>query len=163
MKTRWLTAMFFSIALLLLSGTAQAVQWSCVHGSSGHIEFLDRVATLDRNHIGWGLDFTLSSVLLKLVHFAPPTILQQRTRYIALQFQTGSADAFIDSVHVYNLGTKVKEFDDLGWSGALQAQVLDLGSDMPFVAVGISVEVKAGVESMSHNIIFTGACASVAQ
>lgn len=159
---KWSAILLCSIAMLFLATPVRAVEWSCTHGHTGNIEYIDRVHTLDRVHIGWGLDFVQSSGLLNWVHFAPPSIFGQKTRYVAIQFSTGSVDAFIDSVHVYDLGTRVKQFNDLGLSGGLQTKILDLGSDMTFAALGISVEVKAGVESMSHRVIFTGACASIA-
>lgn len=158
---RWSAILLSFIAMLFFTTPVLALQWACTHGHTGNIEYIDRVSTLDRVHIGWGLDFNQSPGLLNWVHFAPPSMFGQTTRYVALQFSTGSVDAFIDSVHVYDLGTKVKEFNDLGLSGAKQTEVFDLGADTTFTALGISVEVKAGVESMSHNIEFYGACASV--
>jgi len=87
------------------------------------------------------------------------------SRYIALQFYTGSPDAIVKKVHVYNLATKVKTFE--GTAGGLNVsngwylKVLDMGSDISFSAIGISVEVAAGVEMMSHRFLFTGACALI--
>jgi hypothetical protein len=139
--------------------------WSCTHGNAANIEYIDRVATTDRVHLGWGLDFTQKPGLYNWVHFAVPTVHGATSRYVALQFYTYSADAIVDKVHVYNLLNKVKSFegaaDGLGLSDGWYTPVLDMGSDIPVSAVGISVEVGAGVESMSHRFIFTGACAFI--
>lgn len=158
---KWSALFLCSIVMLLLTTPVLAEEWVCVHGHSGNIEYPGRVDNpdLERVHIGWGLDFHQSPGTLNWIHFAPPSSLGQQTRYIGLQFRTYSNDVFIDSVDVYDLGTRVKSFNDLGLSGALQSKVFDLGSARTFTALGISVEVKAGVESMSHRIIFTGACA----
>jgi len=146
-------------AMLLLMGTAQASAWSCIHGHSGHIEYPGRVVTMEGAHIGWGLDFDQESGLFNWVHFAVPTEFGKNTRYIALQLLTGSVDAIVDKVHIYDLNTKVREFNDLGWTGPLQVHILDLGAERAFAALGISIQVGAGVEMMDHRFLFTGACA----
>jgi len=133
--------------------------WSCTHGSGGNIEYINRVDTLDRVHIGWGLDFNQSPGLINWIHFAVPSVHLATSRYVALQFWTGSADAIVNKVHVYNLASKIKTFEGLGLSSGWHTKVFDMGSDFPITAIGISVEVGAGVESMSHRFLFTGACA----
>ena len=148
-----------TLITLLFIGTAQAQVWSCIHGQDGNIEYINRVDTMDRVHIGWGLDFNQKSGLKNWIHFAVPSVHGQSSQYVALQFYSGSSDAIVDKVHVYNLGTKVVEIEDLGWSDGWYTEVIDLGSKIPFTALGISVEVGAGVEMMSHQFIFTGACA----
>jgi hypothetical protein len=148
--------------MLLVSANAQAQsEWYCTHGNAGNIEYIDRVETLDRVHIGWGLDFLQKPGLINWVHFAVPTIHGLTSRYIALEFYTGSVDAIVEQVDVYNLSTKVKSFNDLDLADGWFLEVLDMGSDIPFSAVGISVKVGAGVEMMSHRFLFTGACASL--
>ncbi len=152
-----------SFALVLAAGTAQAaLQWSCTHGQSGSVEYPSRLDSLDQVHIGWGLDFDQSPGLTNWIHFAPPSLHGQQTRFIALQFLTGSNDAIVKHVHVYNLAAKVKEFNNVNWTGGpLQIQVLDLGESMTFTALGISVGIGAGVEILSHRFWFTGACAAI--
>lgn len=150
---------FGSIALLSTLNSAQAADWSCIHGHSGNVELRQNVETMESAYMGWGLDFDQKSGLYNWIHFAVPSVNGKAVRYIALQFQTGSADALINHVHVYNLSTKIREFNNLGWSGNLQTRVLDLGSPQTLSALGISVGIGAGVEMMSHRFIFTGACA----
>jgi hypothetical protein len=158
--TGLMSRVVFGVGLILLLGApAQAAQWRCIHGHSGHIEYLTRVQTTERAHIGWGLDFDQKSGLYNWIHFAVPTVFGQTTRYIALQFWTGSVDAVVDSVHVYNGGDRVMEFEDLGWADGWHEEILDLGEEMTFAALGISIEIGAGVEMMDHRFLFTGACA----
>ena len=155
-------AWFVALVLVLCASTAQGGVWSCTHGQSGNIEYPGNLVAAARDRTGAGLDFTQQSGLSNWVHFAPPTVLGSTVRYIGLQFWTGSADAIVDSVHIWDLGSKVQEFNSLGWSDGWDTQVLDLGADVPINAIGISVGIGAGVEAMNHRFIFTGACAYVA-
>jgi hypothetical protein len=154
-------AWFAALGLVLCASTAQGGVWSCTHGQSGNIEYPDRLVAAARNRTGQGLDFTQKPDDGNWVQFAPPSVLGNTVRYIGLQFWTGSADAIVDYVHVYDLGEKVYSFDGLGWSNGWHTQVLDLGSDVSFNAIGISVGVSTGAAATSHRFIFTGACAFV--
>lgn len=160
MSNKWLLLCLGSAAFILFSSPVRAEEWPCTHGHSGHIEFEQRIEDTGRTHIGWGLDFVQKSGLTNWVHFAVPTRFGQTTRFIALQFLTGSVDAIVRDVHIYDLGTKVREFNNVNWTGDLQAQILDLGSGRAFSALGISIGIGAGVEQMSHRFLFTGACAN---
>lgn len=145
--------------LSLFSVATQAEGWACTHGQTANIEYIDRVETLDRVHIGWGLDFDQKPGLYNWIHISPPSVHGAFARYVALQFWLGSIDADVNKVHVYNLGEKIKSFDDLpGYSQGWHTEVFDLGSDLPISAVNLAVEIGAGVESMSHQFVFTGAC-----
>jgi len=153
-------SMMGAFILLITSTASQATGWACTHGHAGNIEFINNVSTLNRVHIGWGLDFTQNPGVGNWIHFAPPSIHPSASRYIALQFWTGSADAIVQSVDVFNLVDKVKSFP-LNLSNGWYTKVLDMGAPIPFTALGISVQVGAGVESMSHRFVFTGACAYI--
>ncbi|NEX22344.1 hypothetical protein G3480_18880 [Thiorhodococcus mannitoliphagus] len=155
----WLAAAFALFAMPAAVTSPLAAEWSCIHASGGQIEYEDRIATTDRTHLGWGLDFEQSPGLYNWVHFAIPWTHGKTARFDALQFETGSVDAYVDQVHVYNLGERVKVFSDLDWSGNLQTRALDLGDNLTFSTLGISVGIAAGVEMMDHNFVFTGACA----
>lgn len=154
-------AWFAALGLVLCANTAQGGVWSCTHGHRGNIEYPDRLVVATRDRTGQGLDFTQIPDDGNWVHFAPPSVLGSTVRYIGLQFWTGSADAIVDYVHVYDLGQKVYSFDGLGWSDGWHTQVLDLGSDVSFNAIGISVGISTGAAATSHRFIFTGACAFV--
>jgi hypothetical protein len=147
-----------ALVMLVFSTTSLAAGWSCTHGQSGNIEKINNVQTLDRVHLGWGLDFNQKPGLDNWVHFAPPTIHNSVARFIAIQFWLGSIDADVNAIHVYNLGAKIGEFELADQASGWHTSVFDLGSDIPVSAVNVSVNIGAGVESMSHRFVFTGAC-----
>ncbi|MGB5831817.1 MAG: hypothetical protein WBG92_07490 [Thiohalocapsa sp.] len=164
--SRWLgyRLLFALVALMCCSAVqAEDARWSCTHGQDGNIEYGASIQAAASDRAGWGLDFTQQSGLKNWVHFAVPSVHGASVRHVALRFWTGSADAFVDKVHVYNLEAKVKEFEDLGWSGGWLTKTLDLGAPAPISALGISVEIAAGVEAMSHRFVFSGACGLMTQ
>ena len=159
--SRWLGyRLLLALAALMCCAAVQAegARWSCTHGQDGNIEYGANVQAAARDRAGWGLDFTQKSGLTNWVHFAIPSVHGWSVRYIALKFWTGSVDAIVDKVHVYDLNNKIDEFEDLGWSGGWLIKTLDLGAPVMTSAVGISVQVGAGVEMMSHRFVFGGAC-----
>jgi hypothetical protein len=83
---------------------------------------------------------------------------EKKIRYIGLQFATGSADAVVDNVHVWNLNTRTHTFNALGWSGGSQIKILDLGSFQAFDVIGLSIGVWSGVEMMDHSFEINGVC-----
>jgi hypothetical protein len=144
--------------MALAAGPAQAGAWVCTHGHSGTVEFPSRLVTEEQIHIGWGLDFALKPSQDNWVHYAPPAVLGEKIRYIGLQFATGSADAVVDNVHVWNLNTRTHTFNALGWSGGSQIKILDLGSFQAFDVIGLSIGVWSGVEMMDHSFEINGVC-----
>lgn len=81
--------------------------------------------------------------------------------YLRLKFYTGSADAFVSEVHVYNGNQKKKEFKSLNLSDGWKDIQLDLGSKVAFSrGLGITVKIGAGVEMAGHRFIFAAAGAS---
>ena len=162
--------LFRSLLVTLPFSSATQAQgvWSCTHGNAGEIEYRGRIvptpaAPNDRTHIGWGLDFVPKSGSDNWIHFAVPSIHLTKARYVALKFRTYSADVWVDKVHVYNLDSKVYEDNDVDLSGGWHVEVFEMDSLKDFSALGISVNVKAGVEMMSHRVVFAGACAYLEQ
>ncbi|HET6516427.1 MAG TPA: hypothetical protein VFG09_14835, partial [Thermodesulfovibrionales bacterium] len=151
----------FLVAALSLSCPSYAQIVQCTHGQSGHIQ--DTSITTVPSYWGWGLDFILNSGNSDWVHFAVPTVLFEKTRYLAIKFATGSVDAIVNQVDIWSGNTLVKQFLNLNWttSGPSDAQwkILDLGSDVNFESIGISVGIGAGVEAMSHRFLFHSVCA----
>ena len=146
------SVLFLTAFLFLPNGVNAA--WFTIHGNNGKVEYMSLV---DNTEIykGWGLHIDQSPGMYNWIHFTFPTTLQNTVRYIAFQLQTGSADAWVDEVHVYNGNTKIKTFSDLNWSGENNIYLLDLGSQMAVgLGFGISVKIAAGVETMSHNFRF---------
>jgi hypothetical protein len=162
MKTRLSDILtMFSIGMggLILSFGAHASDWNWTHGTSCHEEYENRISDSNRNRLGWGLDFTQSSGTINWIHCAVPTDGDSTdpVRYVRLRFYTGSADAWISQVHIYNGDTKIKTFP-VDWKTGWYTKTLDLGTPRVFnKGLGISIEIKAGVEMMSHRFIFSGA------
>jgi hypothetical protein len=162
MKTRLsgiLTKLFFGLGALIFSFGAQATDWNWTHGTSCHEEFENRISDSNRNRFGWGLDFTQSSGTHNWIHCAVPTDADSndKVRYVKLRFKTYSADAWISQVHIYNGETKVKSFT-VNWKNGWYTKTLDLVTPRSFdKGLGISIEIKAGVEMMSHRFVFSGA------
>ncbi|HOI96813.1 MAG TPA: hypothetical protein PK250_19080, partial [Syntrophobacter fumaroxidans] len=73
---------------------------------------------------------------------------------------TGSVDAWVSAIHIYDGVNKVKVLEG-SWSNGYKTVTVDLGSVRSFTyGLGVSVQIKAGVESMSHRFIFVGAGAN---
>ena len=150
------------VGAILLSGPAYA-EWMWAQGNAAEVE---NPADCTYKHFGWGLDIDQNSGKWNWVHIPVPSKAggNWRARYIRLQFYTGSADAFVSEIHVYNGNTKVKEFKDLTYSNGYKEVQLDLGYKMSFHrGMGITVKIGAGVESMSHRFIFSAAGANFEQ
>ena len=151
-----LIASLFVIMMLTVSGTAFA-QIICTQGSNGHVQLEDRVSAEHR--FGWGMTFDHDPGLTNWVHFSVPVPFGTKTQYLALRFATGSVDAWIDRVDVWNSDVRVKIIDGLSWSGAKKWEIIDIGSEIPFTSLNLSVHVNSGVESMSHQFEFNSICA----
>jgi len=142
-----------SISVLVAPASAQGIP--VVHGHSGHVEYESRI-TSTRQHIAWGLDFDQSSGLTNWIHYSISTPFFSHTRFLGIKFETGSVDIWISEVHVYDGRTKIYDSPDLSLSGATYKDdwyIIDMGSDKLIdQALGLSIEISAGVEMMSHNI-----------
>jgi hypothetical protein len=120
------------------------------------------VVAPDNVYFGWGTDVDLKPGLSNWVQLAIPTPgnLSQGARYIRLRFYTGSVDAFVSDIHIWNGEEKVKEFAG-NWSNGWKTVTLDLGAVTSFSkGLGVSIQIKAGVENLSHRFIFAGAGAN---
>lgn len=153
---------FLGLAIVMVSPVG--AEWYWTHGNSATIQ--DKTVTDywagNSFEYGWGLDIRQKPGTSNWVHFAVPTLgnTNKGARYIRLRFWTGSADAFVSDVHVWNGETKVKEFTG-PWSGGWQTVTLDLGSVVSFTkGMGVSMKINAGVESMNHRFQISGAGAN---
>jgi hypothetical protein len=148
------------VVAVMLSGTAYA-EWMFAQGNVGEIEY---PANCTYKNFGWGLDITQKSGNWNWIHLPVPTKAGGTwgARYIRLKFYTGSADATVTEIHVYNGNTKVKTFLGLNISNGYKDLQFDLGSKMKFNrGMGISFRIGAGVESlMSHRFMFHAAGAN---
>lgn len=142
-----------------VAGSAQAA-WMFSHGNVAQIE---NPANCTYKYFGWGLDMQQKSGLYNWVHLTVPTQYGGGVgaRYVKLRFYTGSIDASVSEIHVYNGETRVKVFKGLNYSNGWKTVQLDLGSKMAFSkGMGFSVKIGAGVEMMSHQFIFSSAGAN---
>ncbi len=134
---------------------------SWIHGHSMQIEYPDRLVRHEHN--GWGTDIEGLPGTINWFHFAVPTPViindvRMQADSVMLCFETGSADAFIRDVHVYDGRSRIAEFNGVNLFG-----------DQPFVrfvlpgvpqmwqGVGISLGVGFGVEAMDHLMRFYAA------
>jgi hypothetical protein len=157
----WMSLVVSALVLSFPVSAVATAEWMWSHGTSAKVEYPDR--TTNMVYRAWGLDFLQNSGVANWVHFAVPTPTHMdarlmTARYIRIRFYTGSVDAFISDVHIYNGETKVFEFSRLPWANGWQTRELDLGRLMHFdKGLGVSLYVAAGVEMMSHRFIFAGA------
>jgi len=152
----------------LTSGAAQAVDGtfrisyaSWIHGHSMQVEYPDQIAAQRRT--GMSFDIEGKPGTFNWFHFAIPTPViindvRLQADSVLLCFWTGSPDAFVQHVHVYDGRYRIAEFNDI-----------NLSQDQPFVrltlpdapqilqALGISLGVGFGVEAMAHNMEFYAA------
>jgi hypothetical protein len=159
MNRTTLKAGLFLMGTLILSGVANA-EWMWTQGNAAVIESPDFCTY---KHYGWGLQMEQDSGFGNWVHLPVPTKSGGTwgARYIRLKFYTGSADAMVTEVHVYNGNQKKKEFKGLNLSNGWKDIQLDLGSKMIFSrGLGVTVKIGAGVEMMSHRFIFAAAGAN---
>lgn len=147
---------------LTFPGSAFATtQWFWSHGHTAKVQA--PWDTTGMFYMGWGLEFIENTGTGNWIHIAIPSPATvdnslMRARYIKIRFYTGSADAWISDVHVWNGESLVKQFTGFNWSGDWQTQQLDLGSLINFdKGLGLSIFVRAGVESLNHKFIFSGA------
>jgi hypothetical protein len=139
---------------------------SWIHGHSMQIEFPDRIAWDARR--GWGIDLECKPGTDNWFHFAIPTPViiddvRMQIDSVLLCFETGSADAFVRDVHVYDGWQLIKEFKDVNLSGAhflpVRLTVAEPPETAPAVGLGlgISLGVGCGVEAMDHVMRFYAA------
>jgi hypothetical protein len=149
----------------LISGKAQATEEpvrisyaSWIHGHSMQVEYPDQITR--HVHIGWGTEIEGMPGTTNWFHFAIPTPviindIRMQADSIILDFKTGSVDAFVRDVHIYDGGYRIAVFDGLNLSLEQPGFRLVL-PDAPYLlyGLGISLGVSFGVESMDHNMTF---------
>jgi len=134
---------------------------SWIHGHSMQIEYPDRIAAVRR--AGFSINVEGKPGTSNWFHFAIPTPViiddvRLRADSVMLRFTTGSVDAFVQHVHVYDGEKKIAEHNDIDLSME-NAFVRLAVPDSPLVqwGLGISIGVGFGVESMDHHMDFISA------
>ncbi|MBN1361338.1 MAG: hypothetical protein JW993_12130 [Sedimentisphaerales bacterium] len=134
---------------------------SWIHGHSMQIEYPDRIASEWR--AGFAVKVEGMPGTDNWFHFAIPTPViiddvRLRADAVMLRFTTGSVDAFVRDVHVYDGEVRIAAFNDLYL--ALENAFVRLPlPDRPLMAwgLGISIGVGFGVEMMDHHMDFIAA------
>lgn len=149
----------------LTSGEAQAadgpVRTSRIHGHSMQVEYPDRIARHERN--GWGTDIEGKPGTGNWFHFAilTPVVINDvrlQADSIMLCFWTGSADAFVQHIHVYDGRYRIAEYNDINLSNDQPLVRLAVpGAPLMGQGLGISLGVGFGVEAMSPMMEFYSA------
>ena len=155
-------------ASALASGRAQATAApvalsyaSWIHGHSMQVEYPERLARHEHN--GWGTDIEGKPGTINWFHVAIPTPViindvRLQADSIMLSFKTGSVDAFLRDVHVYDGGSRIAIFDNVYLSQQQTFVRLVLpGTPAMSVGLGISLGVSFGVEPMDHSMTFFAA------
>ncbi len=134
---------------------------SWIHGHSMQVEYPDRLVHLERD--GWGTVVEGKPGTSNWFHFAIPTPViindvRLQAGSILLSFSTGSVDAFVKDVHVWDGSNRIAVFDDRYLLPGQPAERLILpGTPMMGFGLGISVGVGFGVEPMDHSMTFFSA------
>lgn len=134
---------------------------SWIHGHSMQVEYPDRIASEWR--AGFGITVEGKPGTTNWFHFAIPTPViiddvRLRADKVMLRFKTGSVDAFVRHVHVYDGEKLIAAHNDVN----LSKENLFVGfvvPDRPLVlwGLGISIGVGFGVEMMDHHMDFIAA------
>lgn len=156
-KIKTIASSCLLISSIGFTGMAQA-DWMYSQGNVAQIETPANNAV--SKYMGWGLDLQLKSDGTNWIHLTVPTPAGGTlgAQLIKLKFFTGSADAWVSDIHVYNGEVRVKEFPGLDYSNGWQNIKLDLGSKMSFNrGMSISVKINAGVLPTDHRFVFSSA------
>jgi hypothetical protein len=161
----WLLPIILLMGTLVLAAPAWAdFEWLYTHGHSGQIQDPSAVSG---GPTGGGLIFTLTGIST-FVHFAVPsktltydtsttTQTQWKVRQLRLKCWTGSADARITKIHVWDGNILFKEINYAFADGLYGYKdiIVPLGQKWAiYRALGVTIEVTRGVESMSHDFAF---------
>jgi hypothetical protein len=164
MRIKTVASIFLFIAVLGITGMASAAQYMWTSGTAAVLEVPTNVTSY--KYMGWGLDMNHKSGLANWVHIPVPTpyiVLPSDNqalgaRYIYLTFYTGSVDAWVSDIHVYNGVSRVFTVGGLSYSNGWKDIRIDMGKKIGFTrGMSISLRTAAGVESMNHRFIFSSA------
>lgn len=156
-KIRFILMAIAIIGITIASSNPACATWKTIHGHTGHLEYPSNVIN-DDIYKGWGMDFTQYPNKINWVHWGFMTLYtspSSKVNSLAFRFATGSSDAQITAIHVYNGDTKVVSLS-VNWTGDWQTKSVSLGDTYTFNnGLGICVKVSAGNSaSLSHRFIF---------
>ena len=133
-----------------------------VHGHNMQIEYSDRLESVWR--AGMYIRVEGKPGLSNWFHFAIPTPVivngnRLRADSVMVRFRTGSADAFVTAIHIYDGEKKIAAHDNLRLApNDWEWPRFDVPRNPKIRwGVGISIGVGFGVETMSHRMEFSSA------
>lgn len=152
-----------------LTGKAQAADTprisyaSWVHGHGLEVQSPEMISSLVR--MGWGTVLECLPGTTNWLHMAIPTPViindvRLRLDTVMLSFTTGSTDAYIREVHVWDGPVRIAVFDGLNLSGDNPFVRLEV-ADRPWIwfGIGLSIGISVGVEQLSHHIeVWSAGC-----
>jgi hypothetical protein len=134
---------------------------SWIHGHSMQIEYPERIANMYR--AGFCIHVEGWPGTSNWFHFAIPTPviindIRLRADSVLLNFKTGSEDAYVRHVHVYDGDVLIAEHNDINLSGVNDLVRLSI-PDKPYVhlGLGISIGVEFGLKKEDHSMDFIAA------
>ena len=141
------------------SGSVSYASW--IHGHSMQIEYPERISNMYR--AGFCIHVEGWPGTSNWFHFAIPTPViindvRLRADSVMLNFKTGSTDAYVKDVHVYDGDSLIVEHNDINLSEQNDLLRL-LIPDRPYVhlGLGISIGVEFGLEKKDHSMEFIAA------
>jgi len=140
-----------------IAASAVAISYaSWIHGHSMQIEYPERLVSQRR--AGFSINVEGKSGTTNWFHFAIPTPViindvRMRASSVMLRFKTGSVDAFVRDVHVYDGEKLIAAHNGVNLSKDHLFEPFVI-PDTPQVlwGLGISIGVGFGVEMMSHHM-----------
>jgi len=127
------------------------------HGTSMQIEFPDRINSVWRAGFYTQVDGELGTE--NWFHFAIPTSVivddkRLRVGSVMVVFRTGSADAIVRDIHIYDGEQKIAEHNGVNLSGNIGFKRFDVPTH-PSVkfGIGISIGVKFGTNKNASHIM----------
>jgi hypothetical protein len=126
-----------------------------------HIEYPNRIASEWR--AGFYVQIEGRPGTGNWFHFAIPTPVivndnRLKVGSVMLRFRTGSVDAFVEHVHIYDGEEKIAQHNNVNLSGEHMFDRFDVPEHPPVKwGLGISIGVAFGVEPMSHQMQFISA------
>jgi hypothetical protein len=152
----------------LTSGKAQALEGppgvsyaSWIHGNCMQVEYPEDLVRLE--HDGWGTVVEGKPGTINWFHFAIPTPViindvRLQADSILLSFATGSIDAFVRDVHVWDGSNRIAVFDNIYLPpGEPSPRIVLPGRPTMGFGLSISLGVGFGVEPMDHGMTFFAA------
>lgn len=131
------------------------------HGTSMNVQFPDRLNKMVR--AGWGIDLESPAGSENWFHFAIPTpvvVSDRRLRVgsVLVDFETGSTEAVVNHVHVWDARRRIAEHNNLNLFGQVGVRRFEVPDSPPvWEGIGVSIGVGFGVEPYSRQMKFFSA------